>query len=88
MKIFLEKNEEVFKEIIDLIGEEKIEKASVIVGKEKFSFSAVMNYLRNRKIAQALRDGVPPGEVAIRYRIAKGSVYRRVRSGSHRRLKD
>lgn len=81
MKSSTQKDTEKYKEIIDLLGVEKVEKMYFIFGSKKISFATLRHFIRDEKIMNALKDGMSPQKIASKNGICKMTVYRHLRNG-------
>ncbi len=63
-------------EIIRILGEEKIEKLYSLLGSQKFSVAAVMNFIKKKKIISYIKTGMPFGKIASQTGTTKMTVYR------------
>lgn len=65
-----------YREIVDILGEENIEKIYCLIGNDKFSFAAILHYIRDEKINIAIKEGVHPNKIATIAGVSKMTVYR------------
>ncbi|MBK9730423.1 MAG: hypothetical protein IPO83_03895 [Chitinophagaceae bacterium] len=85
MKTLSENNTKKFKEIIDLLSEKKVEKLYFLIGPEKFSFAALRHFIRDEKIKNAIKDGLPRQKIATTYGVSKMTVYRHLKNGKKKK---
>ena len=67
---------EKYLELIEFVGEEKIERLYLIMGSTKFSFAMVRNFLKKRKILNSIHDGNSCKKTARQCGVSKMTVYR------------
>lgn len=70
-----------YKEVINLIGEEKIQRLHSIIGSEKISFATILHFIRNEKISSAIQNGIPFKKIALAVGVSKMTVYRNLKGG-------
>lgn len=71
---------EEYRALIRVLGEEKIEKAYFILRSMKISFATMRNFIRNQKIMNSIKEGIPPDKIASTNGVSKMTVYRHLKT--------
>ena len=79
MKPILHDSLEKYQEIIELLGEEKVERIYFIMGSAKVSFATIRKLIREKRILESINDGFPFQKIALKDRVSKMTVYRYIR---------
>jgi len=70
-----------YDEIIESLGEEKIEQLYFIMGSEKFSVATIKNIIKKRKIISSIKEGIPFQKIASQIGVSKMTIYRYLKDG-------
>ena len=65
-----------YNEIIRILGEDRIEQLFFLIGPQKFSLAKAKNIIRQKKVLNLIKDGVPFRKIRQQLGCGKTTIYR------------